>query len=62
MSQKFKIDTSKFIYYDEYIENDIDFLDNVSVIRQEETKVESETVTEQISTINLNSEKPNPKD
>ena len=64
MSYKFKIDTTKFIYYDEYIENDIDFLENVSVIRQEETKAESEseTVTEQISTINLNSEKPNPKD
>ena len=64
MSYKFKIDTTKFIYYDEYIENDIDFLENVSVVRQEETKVETDVVIEQISAIDLNNENTNnnPKD
>ena len=64
MSYKFKIDTTKFIYYDEYIENDIDFLENVSVVRQEETKVETDVVIEQISVIDLNNENTNnnPKD
>jgi hypothetical protein len=67
MSQKFKIDSSKFIYSDEYVENDLDILENVSTIRQEETKEETkeEAPTEELNNINLNSDDEiitNPKD
>jgi ABC-type lipoprotein export system ATPase subunit len=31
MSNKFQIDSSKFIFNDEYIENDLDVLENVSI-------------------------------
>jgi len=68
MSQKFKIDSSKFIYSDEYVENDLDILENVSTIRQEEeTKEETkeEPPTEELNNINLNSDNEtitNPKD
>jgi hypothetical protein len=31
MSNKFQIDSSKFIFNDEYIENDLDLLENVSI-------------------------------
>ena len=66
MSQKFKIDSSKF-YSDEYVENDLDVLGNVSTIRQEETKEETkeEAPTEELNNINLNSDDEtisNPKD
>ena len=29
---KFKIDSSKFIFNDEYVENDIDILENIEII------------------------------
>ena len=67
MSQKFKIDSSKFIYSDEYVENDLDILENVSTIRQEETKEETkeEPPSDELNDINLNSDNEtitNPKD
>ena len=67
MSQKFQIDSSKFLFNDEYVENDLDVLENVSTIRQEETKEETkeEAPTEELNNINLNSDNEtitNPKD
>ena len=66
MSQKFKIDSSKFMYNDEYVENDLDILENVSTIRQEETKEEppqsEEPPSEELNNVNLNSDNTNPKD
>ena len=67
---KFKIDSSKFIYDDEYVENDIDILENVSIIRQEEESKEDESKEEpelqqELNDINLNSDdqtNTNPKD
>ena len=56
MSQKFKIDSSKFIYYDEYVENDLDVLENVSTIKQEEETKEPEPPTEELNDISLNSD------
>ena len=65
MSNKFKIDASKFIY--EYVENDLDVLENISTIRpEEETKEEPEPEPlEELNNINLNSDNEiitNPKD
>jgi hypothetical protein len=67
MSEKFKIDSSKFLFNDEYVENDLDVLENVSTIRpEEETKEpELESPTEELNNINLNSDDEtiaNPKD
>ena len=67
MSQKFKIDASKFMFNDEYVENDIDILENVSTIRHEETKEEPEPEApiNELNNINLNSDDEtitNPKD
>jgi hypothetical protein len=68
MSQKFQIDSSKFLFNDEYVENDSEVLENVSIIRQEEeTKEETkeEPPTEELNNINLNSDNEtitNPKD
>lgn len=67
MSQKFKIDSSKFIYNDEYVENDIDILENISIERRQEEEIKEEPIIEQISTIDLNSDdnnttNNNPKD
>jgi len=66
MSEKFKIDSSKFVYSDEYVENDIDILENVSIIRQEEETKEEESKeeppSEELNDINLNSDNTNPKD
>jgi hypothetical protein len=67
MSNKFKIDASKFIFNDEYVENDIDILENVSIIRQEEESKEEESKEEpelqqELNDINLNSNDTNPKD
>jgi hypothetical protein len=60
MSNKFKIDSSKFIYNDDFMENDLDVLENVSTIRQvEETKEnepEPQPPTEELNDINLNSD------
>lgn len=64
---KFKIDTSKFIFNDEYVENDLDILENISIIRQEEVKEpepekepEPDTDTEpEINNINLNDDDNN---
>ena len=63
MSNKFKIDSSKFIFNDEYVENDLDVLENISTIRQEEVKEpepepEPETLPE-INNINLNGDNEN---
>lgn len=61
MSNKFKIDSSKFIFNDEYVENDLDVLENISTIRQEEVKEpepEAETLPE-LNNINLNSDNEN---
>jgi hypothetical protein len=58
MSNKFKIDSSKFVFNDEYVENDLDVLENVSTIRQEEVKEpepEPEPLPE-LNNINLNSD------
>jgi len=68
MSNKFKIDSSKFLFNDEYVENDSEVLENISIIRQEEeTKEETkeEAPTEELNNINLNSDDEiitNPKD
>ena len=67
MSEKFQIDSSKFLFNDEYVENDLDVLENVSTIRQEETKEESkeEPPSDELNDINLNSDNEtitNPKD
>lgn len=67
MSQKFKIDSSKFMYNDEYVENDIDILENLSIIRQEDESKEEESKEEpelqqELNDINLNSNDTNPKD
>ena len=61
MSNKFKIDSSKFLFNDEYIENDLDVLENISIIRQdEETKEpEPQPPTEEFNNINLNSDDEN---
>ena len=59
MSQKFKIDSSKFIYNDEYVENDIDILENISIERRQEEEIKEEPIIEQISTIDLNSDDNN---
>ena len=40
MSNKFKIDSSKFVFNDEYVENDLDVLENVSQSKLEEPKKE----------------------
>ncbi len=62
MSEKFKIDSIKFLYNDEYIENDLDILENVSTIRQEPGPILREPV-ESEPILELNSENNNnPKD
>ena len=35
MSNKFQIDASKFMYSDDFVENDLDILENVSTIKQQ---------------------------
>ena len=67
MSERFKIDSSKFIYNDEYVENDLDVLENVSIIRQEDESKEDESKEEpelqqELNNIDLNSNNTNPKD
>ena len=63
MSNKYQIDSSKFIFNDEFVENDLDVLENISTIRQEEIKEpepepEPETLPE-INNINLNGDNEN---
>jgi hypothetical protein len=57
------------MYNDEYVENDIDILENVSIIRQKDESKEEETKEEppsdELNDINLNSDdqtNTNPKD
>ena len=58
MSNKFQIDASKFMFNDDFVENDLDILENVSTIKQEEEtkEAEPEAPTEELKNVNLNSD------
>ena len=58
MSNKFKIDSSKFVFNDEYIENDLDVLENISIpiTIQEENVTNPNDVNIINDTINNNNE------
>ena len=59
---KNQIDINKFIYTDEFIENDLDILENVSILRQEPEQPILEPITEEqileSNNIDLNNDKP----
>jgi hypothetical protein len=60
---KNQIDINKFIYSDEFIENDLDILENVSIVRQQpEVQIPEEQIPEpifeELNNIDLNSDKP----
>ena len=62
---KNQIDINKFIYSDEFIENDLDILENVSIVRQQpdptpEEQITEELILEKLNNIDLNT--TNPKD
>jgi hypothetical protein len=63
---KNQIDINKFTYSDEFIENDLDILENVSIVRQEPEQPILEPKTEEqileSNNIDLNSDKDKPKD
>jgi hypothetical protein len=53
MSEKFKIDSSKFIFNDEYIENDLDVLENISIpITTQEENITNPNDVNNINDIN----------
>ena len=61
--KKFKIDINKFIYNDEYVEFDLDILENMSIVRQQSDPIPAEQITEEpilekLNNIDLNSDKP----
>jgi hypothetical protein len=47
MSQKFQIDINKFRYNDEYVEFDLDILENISIVRQQSDPIPEEQITEE---------------